>query len=409
MLEMDFDTRLACIKVVGIGGGGCNAVNRMIQAGVKNVQFIAVNTDSQSLGGSLAPHKLHIGEKITRGLGAGAIPEIGAKAAEESIEAIKKEMMGADMVFITAGMGGGTGTGASPIIAAAAKEMGILTVAVVTKPFIFEGRKRMRVAEEGISQLRDAVDTIIVIPNNNLLQFVGDKTLKEAFLQADDVLHMGVQGVSDLITTPGLINLDFADVKTIMEGKGTAMMGIGIADGEDRAKAAAQKAISSPLLEISIQGATDVLVSISGSTSITLNEVNDAMEVIYQAVDENANVIFGPTIDEELQDSIRVTAIATGFDINMKTNKVSNNRLDAVGIWGGNATSPAAPVKPYSGKESTDNSSYTKQPTTPFDSSEVPAYHRRDAGRVKRNPFSKHNNYNDDHYYKKNIDEDPKE
>jgi len=306
--------QFACIKVIGVGGGGNNAVNRMIAAGLRGVEFIAVNTDAQALAGAKAAHKLQIGAKLTKGLGAGADPEIGAKAAEESREEIANALRGADMVFVTAGMGGGTGTGAAPIVAEVAKELGSLTVGVVTKPFTFEGKKRMMQAEKGIENLKNAVDTLITIPNDRLLQVVDRKTsLMDAFRTADDVLRQGVQGISDLIAVPGLINLDFADVRTIMSNTGSALMGIGVARGESRAADAARAAISSPLLETSIEGARGVLLNITGGTDLGLMEVNEAAEIISQAADPDANIIFGAVIDESITDEIRVTVIATGF------------------------------------------------------------------------------------------------
>ncbi len=372
---MDFSSNIACIKVIGVGGGGGNAINRMIEAGVRNVEFIAVNTDAQALMSNRADHKLQIGEKSTKGLGAGARPEVGEEAAKESIEAIKSELTGADMVFITAGMGGGTGTGAAPIIATAAREVGALTVAVVTKPFIFEGRQRMKVAEEGIENLKDEVDTIITIPNNRLLEFVGQKaSFLDAFRKADDVLHKGVQGISDLIAVPGLINLDFADVKTIMEEKGTALMGIGQCGGDGRAEDAAQMAISSPLLEISINGATDVLVSITGSSDITLNEINDAMNIIYEAVDEEANVIFGATIDDNLGDEVRVTAIATGFDDSAFVKREKAKNQGQRDPWKRNE------------KKENDSSNILNRKSK-AQGLESPAYNRRGVRNIKRNPF----------------------
>ncbi len=375
MLEMDFSSNIACIKVIGVGGGGGNAINRMIEAGVRNVEFIAVNTDAQALMSNRAEHKLQIGEKSTRGLGAGARPDIGEEAAKESIEAIKSELTGADMVFITAGMGGGTGTGAAPIIATAAKEVGALTVAVVTKPFMFEGRQRMRVAEQGIEKLKGEVDTIITIPNNRLLEFVGQKaSFLDAFRKADDVLHKGVQGISDLIAVPGLINLDFADVKTIMEEKGTALMGIGQCGGDGRAEDSAKMAISSPLLEISINGATDVLVSITGSSDITLNEINEAMNIIYQAVDEEANVIFGATIDDNLGDEVRVTAIATGFDDSALIRKERAKKQGKRDPWQRNESNNDG-----------DNPSLNRK--SKVQSLESPAYNRRGVRNIRRNPF----------------------
>ncbi len=306
---------LALIKVVGVGGGGTNAVNRMIEAGLKGVEFIAINTDSQALLMSDADYKVHIGEKLTRGLGAGADPEIGFQAAEESREAIKEALEGADMVFITAGKGGGTGTGAAPTIAEIAKEMGALTVAIVTRPFGFEGRRRTLQANDGIEKIRDKVDTLIVIPNDKLLQVVERKTsILDAFRVADDVLRQGVQGITDLITLPGLINLDFADVRTIMAGAGSALMGIGEASGENRASEAAKAAMSSPLLDVSIEGARGVLLNISGGSDLGLFEVNEAAEVITSAAHPDSNIIFGAVIDDSLEETVRVTVIATGFD-----------------------------------------------------------------------------------------------
>jgi cell division protein FtsZ len=305
----------ADIKVVGIGGGGSNAVNRMIEAGLKGVEFVAINTDSQSLLLSNADKKIQIGNKLTRGLGAGANPDIGRKAAEESESELAELLSGADMVFITSGMGGGTGTGAAPIVAKIAKEVGTLTVAVVTKPFSFEGKRRMAQAEVGTAELKSKVDTLIVIPNDRLLQVVEKRTsIVEAFAIADDVLRQGVQGISDLITVPGLINLDFADVRTIMTNAGSALMGIGVSSGEDRAVTAARSAISSPLLEASIEGAKGVLMNITGSSNMGLFEVNEAAEIIAEAADPDANIIFGAVIDDNLNDEIRVTVIATGFD-----------------------------------------------------------------------------------------------
>ena len=305
----------ANIKVIGIGGGGNNAVNRMIDAGLKGVEFISINTDRQVLFTSKAEHKLQVGEKITRGLGAGANPEIGKKAAEESREDCSQLLQGADMVFITAGMGGGTGTGAAPIIAEIAKELGILTVGVVTKPFTFEGKRRMLYAEQGIEELKGRVDTLVTIPNDRLLQVIEKKTtMLEAFRIADDVLKQGVQGISDLIAVPGLVNLDFADVKTIMLEQGLAHMGIGEASGENRATEAAKQAIHSPLLETSILGAKGVLLNITGGTNLGLFEVNEAAELVVEAADQDANIIFGSVINEELKDEIRITVIATGFE-----------------------------------------------------------------------------------------------
>jgi cell division protein FtsZ len=307
--------RYANLKVVGVGGGGTNAVNRMIEAGVKGVEFICINTDAQSLNLSLAPAKIQIGQALTRGLGAGANPEIGQKAAEESRDDIVEHLKGADMVFVTAGMGGGTGTGGTPIVAQAAKEVGALTVGVVTKPFSFEGRRRMAVALEGIEKLRESVDTLIVIPNDRLLQVV-DQTasILDAFKVADDVLRHGVQAISDLVCVPGLINLDFADVRTIMMDTGSALMGIGVAHGENKAKEAAMQAIASPLLEATIEGAKGVLMNVTGGPDLGIFEVNEAAEIVMQAADGDATIIFGAVINEDFQDTIQITVIATGFD-----------------------------------------------------------------------------------------------
>ncbi|MCP4050082.1 MAG: cell division protein FtsZ [bacterium] len=317
----------ANIKVFGVGGGGCNAINRMVAAGVKGVEFWAVNTDLQSLNVSLADHNLQIGAKLTKGLGGGAIPSIGEQAAHESEEDIEMALEGADMVFITAGMGGGTGTGAAPVIAKTAKNLGSLTIGVVTKPFKFEGPIRSRQAIKGLETLRSEVDALIIIPNDNLLQIVEKKTsIVEAFRIADDVLRQGVQGIADLITIPGLINLDFADVKTVMMDSGSAMMGIGQASGENRAVEAAEKAIASPLLEETIHGATGVILNITGGSELTLHEVHDAADVIYGAVDPEANILFGSVIDENLKDEIMVTVIATGFK--KAENNNSKQRLE---------------------------------------------------------------------------------
>ena len=317
----------ATIKVIGVGGAGNNAVNRMVESGIRNVEFIAVNTDRQALLLSKAASKIQIGEKITRGLGAGANPDIGAQAAEESKTEIAEALRGADMVFVTAGMGGGTGTGAAPIVAAAAKEMGILTIGVVTKPFTFEGKKRLSQAERGIESLKGKVDTLVVIPNDKLLQIIDRKTsIVEAFKMADDILRQGVQGISDLISVPGLINLDFADVKTIMLNTGMAHMGIGRASGENRAEDAAKEAIQSPLLETSIEGARGVIINITGGPDLGLQEANTAAELVQRSVDPEANIIFGVVTDESLGDEIQITVIATGFekDENISTIGVEN-------------------------------------------------------------------------------------
>ena len=339
---LEFDTSYdqgAVIKVIGVGGGGNNAVNRMIEHGVQGVDFIAVNTDAQALEHSKAQYKLQIGGKLTRGLGAGANPEVGKKAAEESREQLEEVLRGADMVFVTAGMGGGTGTGAAPVIAQISRDLGALTVGVVTRPFTFEGRKRQSQAIGGISNLKEAVDTLIVIPNDKLLQIVDKSTpMLEAFREADNVLRQGVQGISDLIATPGLINLDFADVKTIMSDKGSALMGIGIATGENRATEAAKKAISSPLLETSIDGAKGVIMNITGGMNLSLYEVQEAADIVASASDEEVNMIFGSVINENLNDEIIVTVIATGFSDDIAPVQAPRPAL------GGRHT--AAPVQP---------------------------------------------------------------
>ncbi len=310
--------QFAKIKVIGVGGGGSNAVNSMISEDcIKGVDFIAVNTDSQALLNSLAPVKIQIGEKLTKGLGAGGNPQMGLKAAEESRERIKEVLEGTDMVFITCGMGGGTGTGAAPIIAQIAKkELGILTIAVVTKPFFFEGTRRMTNAEEGISQLRENVDTLIVIPNQKVMEVVNNKaTLIEAFKIADSVLTKGTKAIADLITTPGLINLDFADIKSIMSNAGSALMGTGEAEGEDRARMAVESAIDSPIVEVNIEGARGVLINITGGPDLTMSEIEEAAKAITERTSPDANIIFGATIDEELKGKIKISVIATGFDL----------------------------------------------------------------------------------------------
>ena len=341
---MDFDDEnniamkdgTATIKVIGVGGAGNNAVNRMLDLGIKNVDFIAVNTDRQALQKSKANTKIQIGEKITRGLGAGANPDVGAQSAEESKQEITEVLRGADMVFVTAGMGGGTGTGAAPTVAGLAKEMGILTIGVVTKPFTFEGKKRLAQAERGIESLKGKVDTLIVIPNDKLLQVIDRKTsMAEAFMMADDILRQGVQGISDLITVTGAINLDFADVKTIMQNKGMAHMGIGFASGENKAEDAAKQAIQSPLLETTIEGARGVIINVTGGVDLGLQEVNTAAELIQRSVDPEANIIFGTVVDESMNDEIQITVIATGFE---DQNEISNSGKRADNIiskpWG---------------------------------------------------------------------------
>lgn len=316
MLEFDYEMEpLAKIKVIGVGGGGSNAVNRMIENGVKGVDFITVNTDAQALKLTKSEQKLQIGDKLTRGLGAGAKPEVGKKAAEESREYILNSLNGADMVFVTAGMGGGTGTGGAPVIAELARESGALTVGVVTRPFTFEGRKRSQNADQGIEELKEKVDTLIIIPNDRLLEIVDKKTpMTESFRIADNVLLQAVQGISDLIQVPGLINLDFADVKTIMTQRGSALMGIGVANGENRASEAARKAIMSPLLETSIDGARGVIMNITGGANLSLYEVNEAAEIVIGACDPEVEMIFGAIIDDNMREDIKVTVIATGFE-----------------------------------------------------------------------------------------------
>jgi cell division protein FtsZ len=334
---------LAVIKVIGVGGGGTNAVNRMVDAGVTGVEFIAVNTDAQALLMSDADVKIHIGAQVTRGLGAGADPEVGRAAAQETRDELKEALKGSDMIFVTAGKGGGTGTGAAPIVAEIGRELGVLTVGVVTKPFAFEGRRRLEVATAGIDELRERVDTLIVIENDRLLQVIEKKTsVVDAFRLADDVLRQGVQGITDLITIPGLVNLDFADVRTIMRDAGSALMGIGIASGENRAAEAARIAVSSPLLESSIEGATGILLNVTGGSDVGLFEVNEAAEVVTSAADANANVIFGAVIDDSMSDDVRVTVIATGFGPQRRRRRPSSGERV-----------PVAPTSPRNGGGST--------------------------------------------------------
>ena len=364
MIELD-DMGLdqfAKIKVIGVGGGGSNAVNRMISSGLKGVEFIAVNTDAQALLHAMAPKRMQIGEKLTRGLGAGARPEIGEKAAQESREEILENLQGADMVFITAGMGGGTGTGAAPIVAECAREVGALTVGVVTKPFTFEGRMRQKKAESGIENLKQHVDTIITIPNDRLLQVVDKKTsIMDAFRIADDVLRQGVKGISDLIAVPALINLDFADVKSIMSNAGSALMGIGEGSGENAAVAAAKAAIDSPLLETSIQGARGVLLNITGAAeNLSMFEVNEASVTIQEAANVDANIIFGASLDDTLGDTVRVTVIATGFDEDERVGRPQETA----------AAQQAAP-----GQQPAEQTSIPKAPS--FSNIDIPVWMRR--------------------------------
>lgn len=313
MSDLQFE-QVAKIKVFGIGGGGCNAVNRMVSEGVKGVEFYVANTDLQVLNQSPVENKIILGREITKGLGAGADPEVGRRAAQENESEIREAIKGSDMVFITAGLGGGTGTGAAPLFAKVAKEEGALTVAIVTKPFTFEGKKRLLSAESGLAELREYVDSMIIVSNNNLIEVIGRKPLVEAFQAADNVLRQGVQTITDLIAVPALINLDFADVKTIMENQGSALIGIGMAEGEDKARAAAEKAIQSPLLEAQITGARNAIVNITGGESITLFDAEDAMALVREAAGNDIDAIFGVAINEKLGDSIIVTVIATGFD-----------------------------------------------------------------------------------------------
>lgn len=368
--DVEETTELAVIKVIGAGGGGNNALDRMIDSDLQGIEFIAVNTDRQALNNSKATHKIAIGEKLTRGLGAGANPEIGRKAVEESREALQEVLHGADMVFVTCGMGGGTGTGSAPVIAQMAKEMGILTVGVVTKPFKFEGKARMRKAEEGIKELKSKVDTLITIPNDRLLQIVQKNTsMLEAFSMADDVLKQGIQSISDLIAVPGLINLDFADVTSVMKDQGLAHMGIGEAKGENRAIEATKEAIQSPLLETSIRGARGVLINITGGSSLGLFEINEASSLVEDSCDDEANIIFGATIKEELQDEIKITVIATGFDEDENVTELKNGISETVNV--------SEPTRPSSAVASTTQRVVAQPSTTvetPKNDSDIPSY-----------------------------------
>src|ERR1700730_14936344 len=338
----------ARIVVLGVGGGGSNAVNRMIQSGVRGIEFVAINTDTQARARSEAGIRIHIGEKLTRGLGAGGNPSVGEKAAEESAEQIAELVRDADMVFIAAGMGGGTGTGAAPIIAQICKEQGALTVGVVTKPLTFEGRARAKNAEGGIAELRERVDTLITIPNDRLLEVIDRKTtLEQAFMEVDDVLRQGIQGISELITEPGLINLDFADVKSIMSDSGGALMAIGRGTGETRAQDAARMAISSPLLDISMEGAKGVLLNITGGIDLALSEINEAADVVAQAADPEANIIFGAVIDPKLDNEIKITVIATGFNVSQRGQRtVPTFRRSRPSYGSTGASEPPAQVEP---------------------------------------------------------------
>ncbi|WP_412759189.1 cell division protein FtsZ [Neobacillus mesonae] len=381
--DMDID-QVARIKVIGVGGGGNNAVNRMIEDGVQGVEFIAVNTDAQALKLSKAEVKMQIGSSLTRGLGAGANPEIGRRAVEESKAQLEEALQGADMVFVTAGMGGGTGTGAAPAIAQIARELGALTIGVVTRPFGFEGHKRRVNATSGIEAMRQAVDTLIIVPNDRLLQIVDKKTpMIEAFREADNVLRQGVQGISDLIAVPGLINLDFADVKTIMSNQGTALMGIGAAKGEDRAVEAAKKAISSPLLETSIDGAQGVLMNITGGTNLSLFEVQEAADIVASAADKDLNMIFGSIINENLKDEIMITVIATGFTAkeSQAARQASNSSRDILS----NRSTQGTSIRQQRPREE----------RTPFYQQEQ----RHEEEPVQHNHFSRNQDQGQDRYY----------
>ncbi|ELK40805.1 MULTISPECIES: cell division protein FtsZ [Brevibacillus] len=375
MLEFDMDMEsFARIKVIGCGGGGSNAVNRMIAGGLKGVEFITLNTDAQALQLSSADIKLQIGEKLTRGLGAGANPEIGKKAAEESRDMIENALRGADMVFVTAGMGGGTGTGAAPVVAEIAKELGALTVGVVTRPFSFEGRKRSQHGEAGIAALKEKVDTLIVIPNDRLLEIVDKNTpMLEAFREADNILRQGVQGISDLIAVPGLINLDFADVKTIMTERGSALMGIGVGSGENRAAEAARRAISSPLLETSIDGARGVLMNITGGTNLSLYEVNEAADIVSSAADPDVNMIFGAVINEDLKNELVVTVIATGFEQTQRAAEAPRRQQQPIST-AGNRPTPISNVNTGRAKEEEDDKSLFSMSN--LDNLDIPAFLR---------------------------------
>jgi cell division protein FtsZ len=375
----------ARIRVVGVGGGGSNAVNRMIEAGVAGVDFIAINTDSQALLLSEAPTRVHIGEKSTRGLGAGGNPEQGEKAADESVEDLNEVLKGSDMVFVTAGMGGGTGTGAAPIVARVAQEQGALTIGVVTRPFMFEGTQRSKIAEQGLDRLKEHVDTLIVIPNDRLLELTDKRvSLNESFRMADDVLRQGIQGISELITVPGLINLDFADVRAIMSQGGAALMAVGVGEGEDRARIAAEQAISSRLLDVTIDGAQGILFNITGGPGMSLYEVNQAAAIIRETAHPDANLIFGAVIDEGMQDRVRITVIATGFErmspsrrqmLQQQYGQQSQGQASAAGPASGEArpaTSRQVPPRPPAPREEED-----EQPKFSPNNIDIPAFLRR--------------------------------
>ncbi len=367
-VEPEAATNFASIKVVGCGGGGANAVNRMVDAGLKGVEFIAVNTDRQALSTSRADKKIQIGEKLTKGLGAGAVPGIGKRAAEESREEIAQQLKGADLVFVTAGMGGGTGTGAAPIVADIARDLNCLTIAVVTKPFQFEGKQRMRNAVAGISELKQFVDTLVVIPNDRLLEVVARGTsMLEAFRVADDVLRQGIQGISDLIALPALINLDFADVKTVMESGGMAHIGIGVGKGENRMIEAAKSAVASPLLETKIDGARALLINITGSEDIGIMEINEAAKLVQESADSEANIIFGAGIDNSLKDEIRITVIATGFEKTSFPTRDAKKKPFRASVPYGTAT---AAMNPYENRPALE-----KQEIPGFEAPQVPSFY----------------------------------
>ncbi|MEA5596363.1 cell division protein FtsZ [Rivularia sp. UHCC 0363] len=371
--------RVANIKVIGVGGGGGNAVNRMIASDLSGVEFWSINTDAQALTMAAAPCRLQIGQKLTRGLGAGGNPAIGQKAAEESRDEIASALDGADLVFITAGMGGGTGTGAASVVAEVAKEMGALTVGVVTRPFVFEGRRRTSQAEQGVEALKSRVDTLIIIPNNKLLEVIPEQTpVQEAFRYADDVLRQGVQGISDIITIPGLVNVDFADVRAVMADAGSALMGIGIGSGKSRSREAAIAAISSPLLECSIEGARGVVFNITGGSDLTLHEVNAAAEAIYEVVDPNANIIFGAVIDDRLEGEVRITVIATGF-----TGEIQSQQQQSVTPNSRVAPPPAAQQRRTMPQPSSTANSNSQKPVEPKEKPglEIPPFLQK-----RRNP-----------------------
>lgn len=379
----------AKIKVVGCGGGGNSAVNRMVNSGIKGVDFVAVNTDAQALHHCGAAHKIHIGQSVTRGLGAGMDPNIGKQAAEESHDQIKEVLQGSDMVFVTCGLGGGTGTGASPIVSQIAREVGALTVGVVTLPFSFEGAQRMQLAQEGLKNLSEQVDTIITIPNDQLLKIIDKKTsLLDSFKTVDDILRQGVQGISEIITVPGLINVDFADVKAIMSDAGSALMGIGSASGEDRAVEAARQAIDSPLLDLSIDGAQGILFTITGSRDLGMEEVNEAARIIMSSADPNAKIIFGAVIDEELEDEVKITVVATGFGSAGRTAasqaRPAMREQNQSPVMGSPVPEPATPVQVPSFKtpersvfEEPESNTSSTTSDQPEDELEIPAFIRR--------------------------------